>query len=72
MTGATILDHVLVSFTNGHEQMITIKRTLSGGEVIDLNLDGAGRGSIARLVVFQTDSTDLVGPSPGVFNVAAL
>jgi hypothetical protein len=71
VTGDSIFSHVLVSFTNGHEQMIPVKRTLKGGETIDLNLDSAGRGSIARLVVFQTDSTDVVGPSAGVFNVAA-
>ena len=71
VTGDSIISHVLVSFTNGHEQMIQVKRTLHGGESIDLHLDRGGNGSIARLVVFQTESTDVVGPTAGVFNVAA-
>lgn len=72
VTGATLLSRVLVSFNNGHQQMIRVDRTLNGGESIDLALETAGRGSIARITVFDNDNTQVIGHAAGVFNVAAL
>jgi hypothetical protein len=58
---------------NGHEQMITLQRTLGAGQMVDVDLDGNGRYPIARIRVFHSSSTDLIGPSSiaNKFNIAA-
>jgi hypothetical protein len=63
-----ILSHALVTYTNGQEQMITIGRELAGGQSLNVPFACNGR-SVARIDLFQTSSTDLVGQSAGQFNV---
>jgi len=70
-TGSSPMSHIIVSFTNGHEQMIPINRTQVPGENLDLDLDGAGRYNIARIVVFHNGTSSLV-PQTGYFNLTAL
>jgi hypothetical protein len=70
-TGSSPMSHIIVSFTNGHQQMMPINRTIIGGDKLDLTLDGAGRYAIARVTVYHNGTAELVGPS-GWFSVAAL
>lgn len=69
--GSSSMSHIIVAFTNGHQQMIPINRTIVGGDKLDVTLDGAGRYSVARVAVYYNGSADLVGPS-GWFSLAAL
>jgi hypothetical protein len=68
---SVILSHVLVTYTNGQEQMISVSRELAGGQSLDVSFNSQGR-SVARVDIFQTSSTDLVGPSAGQFNVTTI
>jgi len=70
-TGSSPMSHIIVSFTNGHEQMIPINRTQVFGENLDLTLDGSGRYNIARVTVFHNGQSALV-PQTGYFNITAL
>jgi hypothetical protein len=70
-TGQSPMSHIIVAFTNGHQQTIPINRTQVPGENLDLTLDGAGRYNIARITVYHNGTSDLVGPT-GYFNVTAL
>lgn len=70
-TGSSPMSHIIVAFTNGHQQMIPINRTQVPGENLDLTLDGAGRYNIARVVVYHNGTSELVGPT-GSFNISAM
>jgi hypothetical protein len=70
-TGSSPMSHIIVAFTNGHQQTIPINRTQVPGENLDLTLDGAGRYNIERITVYHNGSAQLVGPT-GYFNVTAL
>lgn len=70
-SGQSPMSHIIVAFTNGHQQVMPINRTIIGGDKLDLTLDGAGRYAIARVTVYHNGTANLVGPS-GWFSLAAL
>ena len=56
-SGATFIEQVVVEFTNGQTQLMSnVDRTLFAGQIVDLRLDGAGRNSIKRIVVYNNEN----------------
>lgn len=71
--GRTLITQVVVKFTNGQKQVIrNINRTLSGNEALSITLDGGGRRSVGRIVVYGQDLNNGFRSDPGEFAVSAL
>ena len=56
-SGSTFIEQVVVEFTNGQTQVVSnVDHTLFAGQIVDLRLDGAGRNSIKRIVVYNNEN----------------
>lgn len=68
--GPLSLSRVMVTFADGTSQQINnINRTLTPGEVVDLNLRGSG--PITQMVVYTNDSLTPVNSITGSFMISA-
>lgn len=68
---ATYIGHVFVTFANGNQQVITLKKAMNRGEMLDLDLEG-GSNAIVAVTLMADEDVRAVGPSASRFNVSLL
>ena len=68
---ATYIGHVFVTFANGNQQVIDLRKALTRGECVDLDLEG-GSNAIIAVTLLADEDVRAVGMNASRFNVSLL